>query len=74
MPTFEQINEMIARNPEELDLFQKMDQEMFAKEGKEKRLQEILEKKPSLKDKDLSKINYRLVQDWEVPEWVKVKP
>ena len=38
MPTFEQINEMIARNPEELDLFQKMDQEMFVKEGKEKRL------------------------------------
>lgn len=24
--------------------------------------------------KDYNRINYRLVQEWEVPEWVKVKP
>ncbi len=24
--------------------------------------------------KDYSKFNYRLIQDWEVPNWIKVKP
>jgi len=24
--------------------------------------------------KDYSRFNYRLVQEWEVPEWIKVKP
>ena len=28
--------------------------------------------KPGLKD--YSKFNYRLIQDWEVPNWIKVKP
>ena len=32
IPTFEMINEMLARSPEELDLFQQMDQEMFEDE------------------------------------------
>ena len=35
-------------------------------------MKEIKEKRPGLKD--YSRINWRLTQDWEVPEWVKVQP
>ena len=49
-----------------------MDKEMYEREGREERLKEIMAKKPHLKD--ASRINWRLSQDWEVPEWVNVKP
>ena len=38
-------------------------------ENRDARLEEIKKHKPGLKD--YSHINWRLVQDWEVPEWVK---
>ena len=63
---------MIARSPEELDLFNKMDEEMGKRENKEARLNEIMKKRPGLINS--RRINYRLTQDWEVPEWIKVKP
>lgn len=72
IPNDTQINEMLARSPEEFELFQKMDQEMYEREGKEARMAMIMEKRPGLKD--YSRFNYRLIQDWEVPEWIKVKP
>jgi hypothetical protein len=59
IPTFEQINEMIARSPEELELFQQMDREMFDRERKEEKVQEIIELKRF--SKEASRINYRLV-------------
>ena len=45
---------------------------MAIKEGKEARIQEIIARKPDIKK--LKNINYRLIQDWEVPDWIKVKP
>lgn len=49
-----------------------MDREMYEREGKEAKMKKIMEMKPGLKD--YSRINYRLIQDWEVPDWIKVKP
>ena len=63
---------MLARTEEELVLFTKMDEEMYEREGKQARVAEIMAKRPGLKD--YSRVNWRLTQDWEVPEWVKVQP
>jgi len=63
---------MIARSAEELEHFNQMDREMYEREYKEAKMEEIEKNKPGLKD--YSGINYRLTQDWEVPDWVKVKP
>ena len=63
---------MLARSQEELEIFNQMDQEMYERENKEERMKKIMEMRPGLKD--YSRINYRLIQDWEVPEWVKVRP
>lgn len=43
---------------------------MAEKEGKEQRLDEIKKNKPYLKD--FQRVNWRLIQEWEVPDWVKV--
>lgn len=72
IPTFEMINEMLARSPEEVELFNKMDEEMGQRENKQARIEEILKHKPNLNEN--SRINYRLTQEWEVPDWIKVKP
>ena len=72
IPTDEQINVMLARSDEEMVLFNKMDEDMYELEGKAERMEEIMEQRPGLKD--YSRINWRLTQDWEVPEWVKVQP
>jgi len=50
---------MIARSPEELEMFNQMDREMYLKEGKEEKMKIIEEKKPGLKD--YSRVNYRLI-------------
>jgi len=63
---------MLARSPEELDLFNEMDAEMYAREDKEAKMEEIRGMRPGLKD--YSRFNYRLIQEWEVPEWIKVQP
>ncbi len=72
IPNDEQINELLARSPEELELFNQMDNEMYIRENKEAKMQEIMKMRPGLKD--YSKFNYRLIQEWEVPNWIKVKP
>lgn len=72
IPTDEQINQMMARSPEELIHFDEMDQQMYLREGKEERMKMIMEQRPGLKD--YSHINYRLIQEWEVPDWIRVKP
>lgn len=59
IPTDEQINVMLARSPEELELFNQMDREMYHKEFKDLKMEEIQKNKPGLKD--YSRINYRLV-------------
>lgn len=68
--TDEQLNEIISRNDEEFEIFQKMDQERYAQEDKAQRLALIREKKPTKAHLPDEKINYRLIQDWEVPDWI----
>jgi len=71
-PDDEQINDYLARNEEELQIYQQMDQEMYVKEKKEERQKEVMER---LNIDKLPKVfNYRLMQDYEVPEWVMYKP
>ena len=67
----EQINEDIARNEEEFNKFQEMDKERYIREKKDERLKEIQEKL-GLTDEQMKNINYRLLQEYEVPEWVKI--
>ena len=67
----EQINEDISRTDEEFEIFQKMDQERYINEKKDERLNEI-KNKLNLNEEQLKTINYRLLQEFEVPEWVKI--
>ena len=67
----EQINEDISRTPEEFNKFQEMDQERYINEKRDERLKTIKEKL-DLNEEQLKTINYRLLQEFEVPEWVKI--
>ena len=67
----EQINEDIARNEEEFKKFQEMDQERYKREKRDERLKEIKEKL-NLNDEQMKNVNYRLLQEYEVPDWVKI--
>jgi hypothetical protein len=71
---FAQINELIARDAEELELFNKMDEEMFEAERRDEREAQILQHRKEKGLKDSHRVNYRLIQEWEVPDWIKVKP
>jgi len=50
---------MLARSEEELDQFNQMDRDMYLREGKEKRMEDIKKHRPGLKEYD--RINYRLI-------------
>ena len=63
---------MLARSPEEIELFNKMDHQMGLNEGKGKRMIDIMAHREGI-NMD-SNVNWRLIQEWEVPEWIKVKP
>jgi superfamily II DNA/RNA helicase len=67
----EQINEDIARTEEEFQKFQEMDKERYLREKKDEKLKEIKDKL-DLNEEQLKTINYRLLQEFEVPEWVKI--
>jgi superfamily II DNA/RNA helicase len=71
VPDDEQLNEMISRSDEEFNLFMEMDKQRYIEENKEMRLQEIKENYGEAQHKH---INYRLMQDWEVPNWVRHEP
>ena len=47
-----------------------MDQERYVRENKAARIALIKEKKPQKANLPDEKINYRLIQDWEVPQWI----
>ena len=70
MFTDEQLNEIIARTDEEFERFTKMDCERYKLEDRHARLAEIREHKPNKKDTPDERINYRLVQEWEMPQWI----
>ena len=67
------INEYISRSDEEFNKFEEMDRERYKEEKKDEKIEEI---KMKLKENGLSddvkNINYRLMQFYEVPEWVKI--
>ena len=37
-------------------------------------MHEIARKYADRKNYNLNNVNYRLLQDWEVPEWIRTKP
>ena len=45
---------------------------MFLRENRDARIEEFKKHKPEITNWD--NYNYRLTQEWEVPEWIKVKP
>lgn len=77
IPNDDQINEIISRSPEEYEIFTKMDQERYILENKEARMREIQmfyydeHQKKGLPLPNVQNINYRLIQEFEVPEWIK---
>ncbi len=77
IPNDDQINEIISRSPEEYEIFTKMDQERYLLESREARLREIQEYwqgehlKKGVAMPNLQNVNYRLIQEFEVPEWIK---
>lgn len=71
IPNDDQVNELIARTPEEYEIFTRMDQERYVRENRDARLKEIHQRYPQV---NLANVNYRLMQEWEVPEWIKAKP
>ena len=66
----EELNQVIARDEDEFETFQKMDQERYNHENRDERIKLIKEKKPNKRHLADDKINYRLIQDWEVPAWI----
>ena len=67
----EQINEYIKRNDDEFIKFQEMDQERYIHEKKDQKLKEI-QQRLNLTEEQIKSVNYRLLQEYEVPDWVKI--
>lgn len=66
--TDEQLNDIISRNDAEYEMFQQMDQERYEAEHFEERKKLVQSKLQ--KQKFPPNFNYRLIQDFEVPEWI----
>ena len=45
---------------------------MYDNEGGEEKVREIILRDPNIKN--IKNINYRLIQEWDVPDWIKIKP
>lgn len=67
----EELNEVISRNDQEFELFQKMDADRYKREDRDERLKLIRQHKPNKAHLPDEKINYRLSQTWEVPQWIQ---
>lgn len=50
-----------------------MDEERYAAEGKEAKIAEIRAKDPTKEGVTDDKINYRMIQPWDVPKWIDAK-
>ncbi len=72
VPDDEQINDLIARTDEEKQKYQQIDQERYLRENRDEIIKEM-QKKLNLETLPKN-INYRLMQDYEVPVWVKSIP
>jgi ATP-dependent helicase STH1/SNF2 len=73
IPNDEQINEMLSRTEDEFKIFQQMDQERYEREKRDEKINEIV----NYTKIDLSTVkhvNYRLLQEYEIPEWIHIKP
>ena len=59
-----------------------MDQERYIREGRDRRVQEIykfMEAEHAKRGQPMinfnpANVNYRLTQEWEVPNWIRTKP
>ena len=52
-------------------MFQKMDSDRYQRENRQERLKVIKKQKPQNAHLPDEKINYRLIQTWEVPQWIQ---
>jgi SNF2 family DNA or RNA helicase len=72
IPTDEQINEMLARNEDEFKLYEQMDKERYERENRDEKIKYI-EKRCNIDMSTVKNINYRLLQDYEVPDWIHIR-
>jgi ATP-dependent helicase STH1/SNF2 len=73
VPNDEEVNTMLARTEEEYKLFDKMDKERYESENRDEKIKEIMERIIFPDNMNLKTINYRLMKDYEVPDWIRVK-
>jgi len=71
IPTDQQLNEMLARNEKEFELFEKMDRERYVIEKKDEALKLISEKMGISNVNE--NYNYRLTQEYELPSWLIIE-
>jgi hypothetical protein len=71
VPDDDQLNEMLARSEDEFIMFTDMDKKRYDEEDKDSIMNEIKKRQGELHHKH---INYRLMQEWEVPDWVRHEP
>lgn len=50
-----------------------MDKERYIAEGRDKKIKEIISKGKIEENKSLEDLNYRLIQEYEVPSWINVE-
>jgi SNF2 family DNA or RNA helicase len=72
IPTDEQINEMLARNEDEFKLYEQMDSERYERDNRDEKIKYIV-KRCNIDLSTVKHINYRLLQDYEVPDWIHIK-
>ena len=65
---------MISRTPEEYEIFTEMDRQRYKDERRDEQIRKIQSKIDKKHNINFEYYNYRLMQEWEVPEWVKIKP
>ena len=51
-------------------MFQAIDEERYVKENRAEKIKLIKERKPQKAHLPDEKINYRLIQEWDVPLWI----
>ena len=73
VPNDDEVNTMLARSEEEYKLFDKIDKERYEVENRDEKIQEIVGKISLSENFNLKTLNYRLMKDYEVPDWIRVK-
>ena len=68
----DQLNEIIARDDKEYAMYSRMDQERYIREDRDGRFKMLQEKFAEQGKRMPKHFNQRLIQEFEVPDWIKV--